>query len=105
MKFIGYWENVVPGSGENVAKKMVLLGEEMKKEPKKYPKTISDIYSTSSLKGFQLIEADNEEQLINLRQLWFPELTFEFVLIADVYSFESKAFTGKAASAYQRMSK
>jgi hypothetical protein len=95
LKFIAYWEGN-PYDAEKIMKKTALNLEEAKKEPKKYPKAISANYNISGKKGFMLIEADNDEQLMNLALFFFPELTFEFVSIYEL---------AKSASEWQKMKK
>ena len=98
MKFIAYWEGN-PYDAEKIMKKTMNLEQTAKmniEEAKKYPKSISANYNISGRRGFMLIEADNDEQMMNLALYFFPELTFEFVAIYEL---------AKAASEWQKIKK
>lgn len=82
MKYIEYWKLVDPKDWEKVVELTNQLAEERKKEPKKYTVPISENYTMGGEHdGFLLVEADSEEQLINVMALYYPFMTFEFVPI------------------------
>ena len=81
MKFIWNWE-LRPEDIDKVLEKSEKLASEIKKFPEKYPK-LSPSYFTGRCKGFRLIEADNEEQLMNLLMYFYPEETWNLMLIFE----------------------
>ncbi|MEM2960000.1 MAG: hypothetical protein QXU67_00180, partial [Candidatus Bathyarchaeia archaeon] len=65
MKFLKFWE-ICPDDMDKGIPKFLKLLEEMKKEPKKYPRYIVPPHGMGELfKGISIMEADNEEQLIS----------------------------------------
>jgi hypothetical protein len=87
MQYIGFWE-FEPKDIEDVIKKYYGF----KKFAEKfgfagYPKPISPSYQIGEVHGFQLFEADEEEQIANLMAFYRPEMKWEFTPI--VHSKES----------------
>lgn len=79
MKFIWFYE-FNPEDAEKVNAKNKELDTKMKEHPEKYPKLFPS-YMTGHCKGFRIIEAANEEQLIHLVMHFFPEEKWKLVPI------------------------
>ena len=77
MKFIWYWQ----WKWEDYDLEMK-QGEVMRKaiaeNPKQFPKMLTNSCFTERGKGFRLIEAENEEQLMNLAFLWQNSENWKF---------------------------
>ena len=77
MKYVWYWE----WNYKDMEKETALatkFAEAMEKNPEKFPKMGRSCH-TGRGKGFRLIEAENEEQLMNLVGLWMPTENFKLV--------------------------
>ena len=83
MKFIKYWE-VAEDSVDEVIEKWGKYLEKSAKTPEKYPRYILPPHiECETLKGVSIMEADNEEQLMNyIAELW-PPLKIKFVPLLD----------------------
>ena len=83
MKFVKYWE--VPF--EQMDETIELWGkylEKSKKTPEKYPRYIFPPHGVGQFnKGVSIMEADNEQQLINYIAELSPPLIIKFVPLLD----------------------
>ena len=71
MKYIWHWE-WKPEDREKERELGEKFQKAMKENPDQFPKMLTNTCFTGRCKGFRLIEADNEEQLMNLVALWWP---------------------------------
>ena len=77
MKFIWYWQ----WKWEDYDKEMKMsevMSTAIAENPKQFPKMLTNTCFTERGKGFRLIEADNEEQLMNLAFLWQSAENWKF---------------------------
>lgn len=81
MKFVWSYE-FDPDDAEKVSAKNRELDAEIERSPEKYPRLFPS-YMTGLCKGFRIIEADDEEQLIRLAMHYFPEEEWEFTPIFE----------------------
>ena len=81
MKFIWHWEWITEDIEKmrEISKK---VQKAMKDHPEKFPK-LSEPNFTGRGKGFRIIEADNEEQLVNLLAIWHPTEKWNLVPCLD----------------------
>lgn len=79
MKFIWFYE-FDPEDAEKVSEKNKELDEKMRKYPEKYPR-LHHSYMTGRCKGFRIVEAENEEQIIHLVMHFYPEEKWELMPI------------------------
>jgi len=71
VKYIWYWEfNWEELDKVNEVEEKV--HKDMKENPDQYPKMLTNTCFTGRAKGFRLIEAENEEQLMNLVLAFSP---------------------------------
>jgi hypothetical protein len=71
VKFIWHYE-FDPEDAEKVSEKNRELDEKMKRHPEKYPR-LHPSYMTGLCRGFRVVEANSEEQLIHLVMHFYPE--------------------------------
>ena len=77
MKYIWYWE----WKDEDWDKENEISAkfrEALEKNPDDFPKMLTATCFTSRCKGFRIIEAKNENQLINLASIWWPTENWRF---------------------------
>ena len=83
MKYVKFWEVAIEDQDEAIAKWGAYL-ETSKKAPEKYPTYIFPPHGVGEvLKGISIMEADNEEQLINYVIELSPPLKIKFVPLLD----------------------
>jgi hypothetical protein len=82
MKYIVYWA-MDPKDWEKGSELSNKMTEERKKHPDKYTRVISANYSLGESKGFILVEADNEEQMLNVISFYHPCVVFNYVPIIE----------------------
>lgn len=79
MKFVWYYE-FDPEDAGKVSEKNKELDAKIEKYPEKYPRLYPS-YMTGRCRGFRVVEADNEEQLIHLIMHFYPEERWKLVPI------------------------
>ena len=77
MKFIWYWE-FNPDEIEKVLEQSERFEKLVKEHPEEFPK-LSEPILTGRGQGFRIIEAENEEQLMNITAFWWPFENWELV--------------------------
>jgi len=83
MKFVKFWEIPEEGMEEAIQKWQKYL-EESKKTPEKYPTYVFPPHGQGTiLKGVSVMEADNEEQLINYILALSPPFKIKFEPLLD----------------------
>jgi hypothetical protein len=83
VKVVKFWKLGEEDLDKGVAKFGKLL-EEMKKEPAKYPKYVVPPHGIGSVfKGMSILDADNEEQLINYILALTPEFKIKFMPLIE----------------------
>ena len=83
MKYVKFWEVTTEDRDEMIEKWGEYL-EKSKKTPDKYPKYIFPPHGVGQLlKGVSIMEADNEEQLINYLIELSPPLKIKFEPLID----------------------
>ena len=83
MKVVKFWKLSEENMDKGIAKFGKLL-EEMKKAPQKYPKYITPPHGIGSVfKGMSILEADNEEQLVNYILAVTPEFKIKFMPLIE----------------------
>lgn len=83
MKYVKFWEVAIEDQDEAIAKWGAYL-EKSKKTPEEYPRYIVPPHGVGEvLKGISIMEADNEEQLINYVIELSPPLKCKFVPLLD----------------------
>jgi hypothetical protein len=82
MKYIWKWKWKVEDR-EKESEIGARFAEELKKNPKKFPKMLTKTCFTGRAEGFRLIEADNEEQLKNLIAIWWPTEDWKLIAYLD----------------------
>ena len=83
MKYAKFWE-VPEEDMDEVIEKWGKYLEESKKAPEKYPKYIFQPHGFGTItKGISIMEADNEEQLINYILALSPPLKIKFIPLID----------------------
>ncbi|MEM2926022.1 MAG: hypothetical protein QXO94_00970 [Candidatus Bathyarchaeia archaeon] len=83
MKFVKFWE-ICPEDIDKGIPKFLKLLEEMKKVPNKYPKYLVPPHGIGEVfKGISIMEADNEDQLINYILAVTPEFKIKFVPLIE----------------------
>ncbi len=84
MKFVLFWEFDAKDLAK-VEEKQRQLQEERKKNPNKFPKSLSlSFYYVGQTKGFALYEADSPDQLTNFPLHYMPEGRAEFIPIQEM---------------------
>ncbi|MFX0044609.1 MAG: DUF3303 domain-containing protein [Candidatus Hermodarchaeota archaeon] len=84
MKYIMFWEYDFEDH-VRVIEKLKQFRESIKKEPEKFPKFISKNYAMlEGPRGFQLLETENEDHLVNFVLHYQPEVSFDFQPIIEV---------------------
>jgi hypothetical protein len=83
VKYVKFWEVAIGDRDESIAKWGQYL-ETSKKTPEKYPRYIVPPHGVGeALKGISIMEADNEDQLINYILELSPPLKIKFVPLLD----------------------
>jgi hypothetical protein len=83
VKYVKFWEVALEDQDEAIEKWGAYL-EKSKKKPEKYPRYIVPPHGVGeALKGISILEADNEEQLINYLIELSPPLKAKFVPLID----------------------
>ena len=83
MKYVKFWEVAIEDQDESIEKWGKYM-ETSKKTPEKYPRYIFPPHGVGeALKGISIMEADNEEQLINYIIELAPPLKIKFVPLLD----------------------
>lgn len=83
MKVIKFWKLCPEDLDKGIAKFGKLL-EEMNKAPEKYPKYVVPPHGVGDVfKGISILEADNEEQLVNYILAVTPEFKIKFIPLID----------------------
>jgi len=83
MKYVKFWEVAIEDRDEMIEKWGKYL-EKSKKTPEKYPTYIFPPHGVGQqLKGVSIMEADNEEQLINYLLELSPPLKAKFEPLID----------------------
>ena len=87
MKYVKFWEFAIEDRDELIEKWGKYL-EKSKKTPEKYPTYIFPPHGVGQLrKGVSIMEADNEEQLINYFLELSPPLKIKFEPLIDSAKF------------------
>jgi hypothetical protein len=82
MKYIAFWEARPDDMDKVIEKYNLLKSDEGLHE--KFPRCISKNFSLGgALKGFQLFETEDPEQLVNASLYYMPEVEMEFVPIVE----------------------
>lgn len=82
MKYIWHWE----WKQEDFNKENELgdkFREALTKNPEDFPKMLTGTCFTGRCKGFRIIEAENEAQLIHLAALWWPTENWRFEVFLE----------------------
>jgi hypothetical protein len=96
VKYIMFWEYSFENH-EKVMEKLKKFREAREKNPENFPKFISKNYAMlEGPRGFQLIETENEEHLVNIVFHYQPEVWFNFEPIIEVK---------KSIELYQKLNK
>ena len=83
MKYVKFWEVAIEDPDELIKKWGAYL-EKAKKTPEKYPTYIVPPHGIgNAMKGISIMEADNEEQLINYLIELSPPLKIKFEPLID----------------------
>jgi hypothetical protein len=83
VKYVKFWEVAIEDRDESIEKWGAYM-ETSKKTPEKYPRYIFPPHGVGeALKGISIMEADNEEQLINYILELSPPLKIKFVPLLD----------------------
>jgi len=79
MLFVIHWEVDFDKAEGKLFKVAQELGKELKENPEKYPKNVSEVYSYSGEphKGFQVVEVETTEQLTRFALLNLPYIKCE----------------------------
>ena len=82
MKYIWHWEWSMEDFDreQELSDKFEKLRE---KDPKLFPKMLTNTLYTGRCRGFRVIEADNEQQLANLVAFWWPTEDWGFEAVID----------------------
>ena len=84
MKYVKFWE-VASEDQDEVAEKWGKYLEKAKKTPEKYPTYVVPPHGVGqAMKGISIMEADNEEQLVNYLIELSPPLKIKFVPLLDM---------------------
>ena len=99
MKYIGSWE-FEPKDIEAVIKKYYAFKKLIEKPGMKgYPHPVSTSYQVGEMNGFQLFEAEHEEQLAKLAAFYRPEMRWEFTpIIPAKKSIDAHFYVAKTAT-------
>jgi hypothetical protein len=81
MRFVWFFE-FSPEYAQEISARNKKLDQEMEKQPKLYP-MLHPSYMTGLCKGFRVIEADSDEQLIRLAMHFHPHENWEFTPIFE----------------------
>ncbi len=81
MRFVWFFE-FSPEYAQEISARNKKLDQEMERQPKLYP-TLHPSYMTGLCKGFRIIEADSDEQLIRLAMHFHPHENWEFTPIFE----------------------
>ena len=81
MRFVWFFE-FSPEYAKDISARNKELDKEIEKKPKLYPK-LHPSYMTGLCKGFRIIEADSDEQLIRLAMHFHPYENWEFTPIFE----------------------
>ena len=76
MKFVWFFE-FNPEDAEKVSERNRALDIDIEKDPGSFPK-LHPSHMTGLCKGFRIVEADSEEQLIRLAMHFYPYESWEF---------------------------
>jgi hypothetical protein len=83
LKYVKFWEVALEDQDEAIEKWGKYL-EKSKKTPEKYPRYVVPPHGVGeALKGISILEADNEEKLINYLIELAPPLKCKFVPLID----------------------
>ena len=79
MLFVIHWEVDFDKAEGKLLEAAQAIGKELKEHPEKYPKYASEVYSYAGEphKGFQIMEAENAEQLTRFSLLSMPYIKCE----------------------------
>lgn len=77
MKFVWHWEWITEDI-EKIREQSERFEKLLKDHPEEFPK-LSEPILTRKGKGFRIIEAENEEQLMNLVTFWWPTEKWKLV--------------------------
>ncbi len=91
MKFIWHWEWKYEDYDKEM-KQAEVMRKAMDENPKAFPKMLTNTCFTERGKGFRLIEADNEEQLMNLATIWWSAESWKFEPYLEVGETMQKAW-------------
>jgi hypothetical protein len=81
MRFVWFFE-FSPEYAEDISARNKQLDQEMEKNPEHYPR-LHPSYMTGLCKGFRMIEADSDEQLIRLAMHFHPHENWEFTPVFE----------------------
>ena len=81
MRFVWYFE-FSPEYAKDISARNKQLDQEMEENPELYPR-LHPSYMTGLCKGFRMIEADSDEQLIRLAMHFHPHENWEFTPIFE----------------------
>jgi hypothetical protein len=81
MRFVWFFE-FSPEYAKDISARNKQLDQEMEKNHKLYPR-LHPSYMTGLCKGFRMIEADSDEQLIRLAMHFHPHENWEFTPVFE----------------------
>lgn len=81
MRFVWYFE-FSPEYAKDISARNKKLDQEREETPELYPR-LHPSYMTGRCKGFRIIEADSDEQLIRLAMHFYPHENWEFTPIFE----------------------
>jgi hypothetical protein len=81
MRFVWFFE-FSPEYAKDISARNKQLDQEMEKNPELYPR-LHPSYMTGLCKGFRMIEADSDEQLIRLAMHFHPHENWEFTPVFE----------------------
>ncbi|UCH03374.1 MAG: hypothetical protein JSW05_07180 [Candidatus Thorarchaeota archaeon] len=91
MEYIMFWE-YDSADHNTVMDKLKQYRDKVKKNPEKHAKFTSKNYSmVDGPEGFQLVETDDPEHLVDIVRHYMPEVRFRFAPIVELRKVDQKA--------------